>query len=244
RHRDLNAFIWQNEDLVLEAARASDKRRGHGNLSPLHGLPIVLKDNIETAHAPTTAGTPALRDHHPPKDAPVAAALFSAGAILLGKTNLHELAWGGTSNNVAFGAVHNPYNPSMIPGGSSGGNAAAIAARMCTAGLGTDTGGSIRVPSALCGTVGLRPTCVRYSTERVVPCSHTRDIVGPMARSVKDLILLDSVVTGNHSPVRPAILQGVRVGMPRGYFFDDLDSSLAPIVETALAMLRDADCVL
>jgi mandelamide amidase len=244
RHRDLNAFIWQNEDLLLEAARASDERRGHGNLGPLHGLPILLKDNIDTAHAPTTAGTPALRDHQPRADAPVAAALFSAGAILLGKTNMHELAWSITSNNAAFGAVHNPYNPSMIPGGSSGGNAAAIAARMCTVGLGTDTGGSIRIPSALCGTVGLRPTAGRYSAKGLVPYSHTRDTAGPMARSLKDLVLLDSVVTGDHSPVHPAVLQRLRVGVPRGYFYEDLDSSLAPIVETALARLREAGCVL
>jgi Asp-tRNA(Asn)/Glu-tRNA(Gln) amidotransferase A subunit family amidase len=244
KHRDLNAFIWQNEEQVLEAARSADKRRASGKLGRLHGLPILLKDNIDTAHAPTTAGTPALRNHRPRADAQVAASLFSAGAILLGKTNMHELAWSITSNNAAFGAVHNPYDPSMIPGGSSGGNGAAIAARMCTAGLGTDTGGSIRIPSALCGIAGFRPTLGRYSSKGVVPYSHTRDTVGPMARTVKDLVLLDSIVTGEHLPVAAAVLKGLRIGVPRGYFFENLDSSIAPVVETALAKLREMGSVL
>ena len=184
-------------------------------MGALHGLPILIKANIATANVPTSAGTPALRDYRPASDAPVVARLFSAGAILLGKTNMHELAYGITSNNGAFGAVHNPYNPALIPGGSSGGNGAAIAARMCPAGLGTDTGGSVRIPAALCGIVGLRPTVGRYSGAGIVPLSRTMDTAGPMARSVEDLVLLDSVITGQNAPVQPAALRGLRLGAAR-----------------------------
>jgi Asp-tRNA(Asn)/Glu-tRNA(Gln) amidotransferase A subunit family amidase len=244
KHRALNAFIWQNEEMVLEAARAADKNRRVKRLGPLHGLPILVKDNIDTANAPTTGGTPALRNHRPRADAPVLASLFSAGAIMLGKTNMHELALGITSNNGTFGAVHNPYNFALIPGGSSGGNGAAIAARMCAAGLGTDTSGSVRIPAALCGIAALRPTVGRYPGEGIVPISHTRDTAGPMARSVRDLALLDSVITGDRTPIRPTPLKGVRIGVPRGYFYDNLDSSLTPVIENALAKLRDASCVL
>jgi mandelamide amidase len=244
RHRDLNAFTWQDEDQVLAAARAADKSRRKNKRQPLHGLPILLKANIGTANAPTSAGTPALREHRPPSDAPVAAKLFSAGAILLGKTNMHEMALGITSNNEAFGAVRNPYNPALISGGSSGGNGAAIAARMCAAGLGTDTGGFVRIPAALCGILGLRPTIGRYPGKGIVPLSHTRDTAGPMARTVADLALLDSVVTGESAAVQPAALKGLRLGIPRGYFYRDMDHDLASIVESGLAAMREAGCVL
>ena len=162
KHRDLNAFIFFDGARVIDDAIAADKRRKSGKvLGPLHGLPVPIKDNIDTENAPTSAGTPALRTHRPKANAPVAQSLFSAGAILLGKTNMHELAYGITSNNADFGPVRNPYNSSLIPGGSSGGTGVAIAARMCAAGLGTDTGGSVRIPAALCGIVGLRPTVGR-----------------------------------------------------------------------------------
>jgi mandelamide amidase len=174
----------------------------------------------------------------------VVKSLFSAGAILLGKTNMHELAYGITSNNAAFGPVRNPYDRSLIPGGSSGGTGAAIAARMCAAGLGTDTGGSVRIPAALCGIVGLRPTVGRYPGRGIVPISHTRDTAGPMARSVEDLVLFDSVITGDFTPVPPASLEGARIGVPRGLFYGNLDAEMAPVIEAALAALRDAGCVL
>lgn len=164
----------------MESARAADRKRadkGPKRLGPLHGLPILVKYNIDTASAPTTAGTPALRSHRPGADAPVVASLFSAGAILLGKTNMHELAMGITSNNTAYGPVRNPYNPALIPGGSSGGNAAAIASRMCVDGLGTDTGGSVRIPAALCGITALRPTTGRYPGKGIFPISHTSTTV-------------------------------------------------------------------
>jgi Asp-tRNA(Asn)/Glu-tRNA(Gln) amidotransferase A subunit family amidase len=244
RNSALNAFIWLNRNGLLAVARASDQQRSKSPNTPLHGLPIALKDNIDTKDAPTTAGTPALRANQPRDDAPVAASLFSAGALLLGKTNMHELAFGVTSNNAAFGAVRNPYNSAMIPGGSSGGTAAAIAARMCPAGLGTDTGGSVRIPAALCGIVGLRTTAGRYSLEGVVPLSHTRDTVGPMARSVSDLVLLDTVITSASAPVQPPRLKGLRLGIPRAYFYENLDAELASVIDTGLRKLRDAGCVL
>lgn len=245
RLRDINAFIWLDETRVLEDARAADKRRRSGaKPGPLHGLPIAVKDNIDTANAPTSAGTPALRTHRPTSDAPAVKALFSADAILLGKTNMHELAYGITSNNADFGPVRNPYDRSLIAGGSSGGTGAAIAARMCSAGLGTDTGGSVRIPAALCGIVGLRPTVGRYPGKGIVPISHTRDTAGPMARSVQDLVLFDSVITGDFTPVPPASLEGTRIGVPRGLFYGHLDSEMAPVIEAALTALRDAGCVL
>jgi Asp-tRNA(Asn)/Glu-tRNA(Gln) amidotransferase A subunit family amidase len=243
RRKDLNAFIWLNEDHLMDAARTADKRRNEKSKAPLLGLPVALKDNIDTADAPTTAGTPALRGHRPSVDAPVAASLFSAGALLLGKTNMHELAFGITSNNAAFGAVHNPYNRLMIPGGSSGGTAAAVAAHLCPVGLGTDTGGSVRIPAALCGIAGLRTSAGRYSLKGVVPLSHTRDTVGPMARSVLDLVLLDSVVTDATTPVKRATLEGMRFGIPRSYFYSDLDPEVMPVIDTALNKLRDAGCI-
>src|ERR671914_2164416 len=153
----LNALISQDADQVLETARSADRlRAAGGELRPLHGLPLLLKDNINTAALPTTAGTPGLGNNRPRHDAPVAAALFRAGGILFGKANMHELALGATSNNSTFGAVRNPYDPSKIPGGSSGGNASAVAARIVPAGLGTDTGGPLWVPGAVFGGAGFR----------------------------------------------------------------------------------------
>jgi indoleacetamide hydrolase len=243
RQKDLNAFIWLNEEHLLEGARRADKARRNKQTAALLGLPVALKDSIDTANAPTTAGTPALRRHQPRADAQVAASLFSAGALLLGKTNMHELAFGITSNNAAFGAVHNPYDRSMIAGGSSGGTAAAIAGRLCPIGLGADTGGSIRIPAALCGIAGLRTSWGRYPVRGVVPLSHTRDTIGPMARSVTDLLLLDSTITGDTTPAQPAKLKGLRLGVPRGYFYENLDRDVAPVVEAALLKLRDVGCV-
>lgn len=243
--RQLNAFIFLDEAGVMDDAVAADKRRKSGTeLGPLHGLPVPIKDNIDTAKAPTSTGTPALRAHRPKANAPVAQSLFSAGAFLLGKTNMHELAYGITSNNAGFGSVRNPYNSSLIPGGSSGGTGVAIAARMCAAGLGTDTGGSVRIPAALCGIVGLRPTVGRYPGKGIVPISHTRDTAGPMARSIQDLVLFDSVITADAKPINAMALRGTRIGVPRGFFYDNLDAELAPVVESALAKLREAGCVL
>lgn len=239
--RALNAFITLEPDKVLEAARDCDRARlGKSHPGPLFGLPIPVKDSVNTREYPTTAGTPGLRHFRPAEDAPVIKALRTAGALVLGKTNLHELSWGWTSNNLAFGAVHNPYDHTRIPGGSSGGTAAAIAARMAPLGIAEDTEGSIRVPAALCGIMGLRPTTGRYSTDGCVPITPLFDQIGPHARTVADLALFDSVVANDWRPLRPMRLRGVRLGVVRDYWYTDLDPEVERITDMALKRLQEA----
>jgi Asp-tRNA(Asn)/Glu-tRNA(Gln) amidotransferase A subunit family amidase len=237
----LNAFITLEPAKVLEDARARDRERLAGTKpGPLFGLPVPVKDSVNTRDYPTTAGTPALRHFRPAEDAPVVAALRGAGALVLGKTNLHELSYGWTSNNQAFGAVRNPYDPSRIPGGSSGGTAAAIAARIAPLGIAEDTEGSIRVPAAFCGVVGFRPTTGRYSTLGCVPISPLFDQVGPLARSVGDVVLFDSVVTQTWRKLDAAQLMGTRLGVVRDYWFTDLDPEVERLTDLALAQLKEA----
>ncbi len=248
---DLHALIAIDRDGALAAARRVDAMRASGAALPLlAGLPIVVKDNINTRDLPTTGGTPALRNVRPSANAPSLQKLVDAGAIVLGKSNLHELAFGITSTNLSpfGGPVRNPYDRSRIPGGSSGGTAAAIAARVVTSGLGTDTGGSTRVPAALCGIVGLRPSVGnggaqrRYTdTNAVVPISHTRDTVGPMGRSVADVALLDAVITGT-PPARALTIAGLRIGVPAS-FWAGLDSQVAGVMAGARAALAAAGVV-
>ena len=239
--KPLNAFITLEPARVLEAAREADRRRSSGaTLGDLHGLPIPIKDSVNTRDYPTTAGTPALRGFRPREDAPVVRALLGAGAIVLGKTNIHELSFGWTSNNLAFGAVHNPYDPRRIPGGSTGGTAAAVAARMAPLGVAEDTEGSIRVPAALCGIAGFRPTTGRYPSTGVAPISALFDSVGPHARSVADLTLFDRVVTGDSTPLAPVTLRGIRLGVPRGYYYADLDPDVDRIAVDVHRKLREA----
>ena len=248
QHRDLNAFIVMNPDGALAAAAKVDAGEITGALA---GLPIVVKDNINTADMPTSAGTPALQHARPVKSAPSLQKLLDAGAIVIGKTNMHELAFGITSTNLApfAGAVKNPYDKTRIPGGSSGGTAAAVAARIVTCGLGSDTGGSTRVPAALTGTVGLRPSVGNGGAERryhdadlVVPISHTRDTVGPMGRTVADVALLDSVITGT-AMAQPEPLRGKRLGIP-ATFWSGLDRGVEAVARAACAKLADAGVVL
>ncbi|WP_424137892.1 amidase family protein [Roseomonas chloroacetimidivorans] len=245
RHRSLNAVTWINDDRALEAARSIDTRRAQGGeLPPLAGLPLIVKDNIATIGFPTSAGTPALRGAVARSNAPVMQTLLDAGALVLCKGNMHELAVGGTSSNPAFGVVRNPYDPGRIPGGSSGGVAAAIAARFCPAGLGTDTAGSVRIPAAFCGIAALRPTTAgdrrlsRYSLDGVVPLVLTLDTIGPMARSVEDVALLDATITGRPRPER-AGLRGLRLGIPRIPYWEAVDPEVSQVLEASLAQLRE-----
>ena len=242
---ELNAFIHFDADAALEAARAADKLRASGaELGPLHGLPLALKDNIDTAQFPTTGGTPGLLGNQPKADAPVFARLRAAGAYCFAKANLHELAYGITCNNGAFGPVRNPYDRDRIPGGSSGGTGAAVGARMVPAGLGSDTGGSVRIPAALCGIVGFRPSSGRYDQTGVVPISNTRDTIGPMTRTVEDAALLDGVIANGTTAPASIKLDGLRVGVPRGYFYENIDPETANVMEAALGRLADYGVVL
>jgi mandelamide amidase len=236
---ELNAFISIDRELVLESARAADRRRAEGSkLGLMHGLPVAVKDSINTKDLETTAGTKSLRSFKPKQDAPVMTALYGAGAILLGKTNLHELSYGWTSNNYYTGPVHNPYDPTRIPGGSTGGTAAAVASRMVSSGLAEDTNGSIRVPAALCGIAGLRPSTGRWPAEGVVPITGRFDTVGPHARTVADLILYDSVVTGDASRVDPGDLRGVRLAVSSEYFLSGIDDEVERVFRDALRRLQ------
>jgi Asp-tRNA(Asn)/Glu-tRNA(Gln) amidotransferase A subunit family amidase len=240
----LNAFIHHDPAQVRADARAADAARSRtSSLGALHGIPLALKDNLDTAAMATTGGTPGLRGHRPARNAVVVQKLLDAGAIVFAKTNLHELAYGITNNNAAFGAARNPYDPTRIPGASSGGVGVAVAARMAPGGIGSDTGGSVRIPAALCGIVGFRPTTGRWSQSGIVPISHTRDTAGPMTRSDADCVLLDAVVTGS-SPGAAASLKGLRLGVPRAHFWTPLDAEVARLMEDALAALKEAGAVL
>lgn len=239
--RELNAFAFLDADVVREAARAADLCRASGKpIGLLHGVPITLKDNINTAAMPTAAGTEALRGHRPRCDAPVAAALLTAGAVLFGKTGMHELAFGITSNNAAFGAIRNPYARERSPGGSSGGTGAAVAARLVPAGIGTDTGGSIRIPASMCGVAGFRPSLGRWPQAGIVPIASSRDTPGPLARSVDDLALLDGIVTGESTPPAARRPDTLRLAVPRGYFWEDVDDETHRLCDAALARIKQA----
>jgi aspartyl-tRNA(Asn)/glutamyl-tRNA(Gln) amidotransferase subunit A len=233
---ELNAYITVTADLAVAQARKAEAelfaprgRKGHRDRGPLHGIPISLKDNIYTKGIRTTAGSKILKDFVPLHDAVIWAKLQEAGAILLGKTNLHEFAYGVTTNNPHYGPTRNPFDLARIPGGSSGGSAAAVAAGLCYGSIGTDTGGSIRIPASLCGVVGVKPGIGRVSVEGVVPLSPRLDFVGPLARSIADAaLLLDPIFV--HAKKEPSLsslqkfsaksLRKLRLGLPKDFFFD------------------------
>ncbi|MBR0740266.1 indoleacetamide hydrolase [Bradyrhizobium liaoningense] len=236
---DLNAFVTLDEAGALKAAAAFDAAGDRSK--PLGGVPIVIKDNIEVAGLPCSAGTPALKDYVPQADAPVAAKLRAAGAVIIGKTSMHELAFGISGYNIAFktGAefgVRNAYDRTLIAGGSSSGTGAAIGARIVAGGLGTDTGGSVRVPGALNGCASLRPTVGRYSQEGIAPISHTRDTAGPMAATIADVELLDRVIAGGDEVV-PADLKQVRIGIVRS-MLTNLDADTEVAFHAAVAKMK------
>jgi Asp-tRNA(Asn)/Glu-tRNA(Gln) amidotransferase A subunit family amidase len=237
----LNAFISLDAEQVLAQARAADAHRAAGKpLGLLHGLPVPVKDSVNTKDYPTTGGTNALRDFRPATDAVCVTLLREAGAIVLGKTNLHELSFGWTSTNAAFGAVRNPHDPTRIPGGSSGGTAAAVAAGMAPLGVAEDTAGSIRVPAAMCGLFGFRPTTGRYPNAGVVPMTALFDQVGPHARCIDDILLFDAVMTGEPATVAPAPLEGLRLGVDRAFFFSSLDPDVAEAAAGIVGVLEAA----
>lgn len=236
-HVALNAI--QNYDAAY-LARTSAEALATNPDGALAGLPVLAKDNINTATYPTSGGTSALLDHRPATDAGVVRKIMEAGGFVGAKSGMHELAFGITSNNAVTGAIHNPADPAMIAGGSSGGTAAAVAAGIFPAGLGTDTGGSCRIPAALCGVIGFRPTTGRYDGDGIIPISHTRDTAGPIARSVRDIALLDGVLAGDTPPPHEADLKAVTLGVPRQMFFENLDPVVAHAVEAQLEILAAA----
>lgn len=242
QRRDLRTLIAQDPVRVMEEAREADRRRAAGEqLGPLHGVPVLIKDNIDVADYPTTAGTPGLEGIYPRGNAPVVQRLRDAGAIVAGKANLHELAVGGTSQNDRFGHVVNPWRADVVAGGSSGGSAVAVAARLVPAALGTDTNGSVRGPCAMNGIAGLRPSFRRYPYGGTFPGTPTRDSVGGMAPALTDVALLDAVLAGEPAPVlKPASLRGMRLGRPGGEFVTVLDDRTARVMEEAVRMLEDA----
>jgi mandelamide amidase len=238
----LNAFITLDAEGAAQKAEKLDRMRTGGVVrGPLHGVPIVVKDNIHVAGMPNTAGTPGLKNFVPVESNEVVLRLEAAGAVIIGKTNLHELAFGIASDNAGFGSVRNPYDDSLIPGGSSGGTAVAISAGIVPAGLGTDTGGSVRIPPSLTGIVGFRPSMGRYPSSAVTPISVTRDTVGLLSRTVGDLIVLDDVIVADQAPVNDIAPGEIRLGVPRGYFYQNIDSEAAVVIEATLARLADAN---
>jgi indoleacetamide hydrolase len=243
---DLNAFRTLDREMLLEAARGADKRRKAGDvLGRLHGLPIPVKDSVNTRDFPTSNGTRALRDFRPKQNAAVLELLLTEGAIVMGKTNLHELSYGWTSNNETFGSVHNPHDRSRIPGGSSGGSAAAVAARIAPLAIGEDTFGSIRVPATCCGLAGLRPTFSRYPDQGIMALTDNKfDQVGPLARAVADLILFDRVATGDETTPTATPLRGVRIGLSYDHLLSGLDPQVERVVTEAFGKLREAGATL
>ncbi len=243
----LNAFITVASESALAEARAAERELLRGRRrGALHGIPIALKDNIYTRNLRTTMGSLILRDFVPSEDATVVRKLRRAGAIVLGKTNLHEFAYGVTSENPHYGPVRNPWKTDRISGGSSGGSAVAVAAGLCAAAIGSDTGGSIRIPSGLCGVVGFKPTFGRVSVHGVFPLAASFDHVGPIARSAVDAALILECIAGR-DPLDPTSLarseksfrstlnrKRVRLGRPKEHFWVNMDSEVRRITETAV----------
>ena len=250
----LNSFITILRDRAMNDAREQEQAIVSGNyLGPLHGIPIGIKDNIATAGIRTTLGSKVLADHVPDEDAHVVTLCRQAGAIILGKENLEEFAAGATSNNPHYGAVHNPWKLDRIPGGSSGGGGANVAAGVTFASLGTDLGGSVRIPGALCGVVGLKQTFGRVSERGLMVTSFNGDHIGPMTRSARDAALVLQAIAG-YDPLDPSTvpvpvadysdgldrgLQGLRMGIPTDHFFDLLQPEVASAVERAIASLEE-----
>ena len=249
----LNTYITVAAELALRQAKkaqaelfAARGRKGHRDRGPLHGIPISLKDNIYTAGIRTTAGSSILKDFVPQHDAQVVVMLKEAGAVILGKTNLHEFAYGVTTNNPHYGPTRNPWDPSRIPGGSSGGSAAAVASGLCYGSIGTDTGGSVRIPASLCGIVGLKPTLGQVSGAGIIPLSTTLDCTGPLARSTRDASILLRAVGGLGTPRHtdwstPKFsrkLKKIRLGLPKEFFFDLVSAEVQSSFDSTLRDLR------
>jgi aspartyl-tRNA(Asn)/glutamyl-tRNA(Gln) amidotransferase subunit A len=252
---ELNAFITVTAESAIDRAREIDGARAGGeDCGELAGIPVALKDLFHVRGVHTTGGSKAFAGPVADFDSAVTEKLTAAGAVLIGKTGLHECAYGITNNNPHFGAVHNPWDTTRIPGGSSGGSAAAVAAGMVFAAMGTDTGGSIRIPSSYCGTVGLKPTFGRVSKFGVMPLGFSLDHMGPLTRTVRDAALLLQAIAGTDSrddtssrrpveaymPPVDASLKGLRIGWPVNFFFDRVQPDVASAVGRAGRLAEDS----
>jgi aspartyl-tRNA(Asn)/glutamyl-tRNA(Gln) amidotransferase subunit A len=249
----INAFISVQADQALEVAKGAETQIGAGYyLGPLHGIPVGLKDNVSVRGIATTAGSKVLEKNIAEEDATVAARLKQSGALLIGRLNMHEFAWGGTSDNPHYGPVRNPWNTERFPAGSSGGSGAAVAAREVPGALGSDTGGSIRLPSAINGVVGIRPTIGRVSNYNVIPLAWSMDTVGPITRTVADNALMFNALAG-HDPKdegtsRVSVddytarldlgARGIRIGIVSDYFFTHLQPDVHDAVKAAIETLE------
>jgi len=235
----LNAFITVTGDIALAQARQAEAEVMAGNWrGPLHGIPIGLKDLLDTAGVRTTAASNQFRDRIPVEDATLVRQLKAAGAVMVGKLNLHEFAFGVSGIVSAFGPTKNPWNPERSTGGSSSGSAAAVGAGMCVASIGTDTAGSIRCPSALCGIVGHRPSAGTLSAEGIVPLSRSFDTAGPMTATAYDAVILLQALAGSPYRVSPGdSASALKIGVARKGFFEDLQSDVESCIEDALAII-------
>jgi aspartyl-tRNA(Asn)/glutamyl-tRNA(Gln) amidotransferase subunit A len=234
----LNAFITVTADAARARASAMDAELSHGlDRGPLHGIPIAHKDLVYTKGVRTTGGSKIFMDFVPDHDADIALSLDRAGTVMVGKTNLHEFAYGITSTNPHFGAVRNPWDTDRIPGGSSGGSGAAVAAGILPFATGTDTGGSIRIPASFCGVTGLKPTFGLISKRGVMPLGWTMDHMGPITKTVRDAAVSFHAMAGvanGYVPPNNADIRGLRIGLPVNYYFDALDLEVAESVRTAI----------
>jgi aspartyl-tRNA(Asn)/glutamyl-tRNA(Gln) amidotransferase subunit A len=255
----LRAFITVTAEQALEQARQADRELAMGqDRGPFHGVPVALKDLFYTKGVPTTAGSKVYQNFLPEYNATVVEKLLAAGAVLLGKLNMHEFAYGITSANPHFGAVRNPWNPRHSPGGSSGGSAAAVATHMVFMAMGTDTGGSIRIPASFCGTVGLKPTYGRVSRFGVLPLGFSQDHMGPLTRSVRDAAFALNAIAGydprdptssrrpvvDYVPGEDCSIRGVRIGFPDSFFFERLHEDVESAVRGAIARAQSLGAVI
>ncbi len=249
---DIKSYLTITDEWALEQAAAADKRRAQGEDSPLLGVPVAVKDIISTEGIPTTAGSKILEGFVPPYDAFVVQQLKEAGAVILGKTNTDEFAMGSSTENSAYFVTRNPWDQTRVPGGSSGGSAAAVSAQMAYAALGTDTGGSVRQPASFCGVVGLRPTYGRVSRWGVIAFASSLDQVGTFGRTVADTAALFQVVAGydprdstsldvpvpDYEAALTGDIKGLRVGVPKEYFIEGIDGEVETAVRAAIAQLE------
>ena len=253
----VHAFVTVDAEGALKAAAEADARRAQGEVGALLGMPLAIKDNLSTRGLRTTCSSKMLEPYVPPFDATVVARLRAAGAVFLGKTNLDEFAMGSSTENSAFGPTHNPWDLARVPGGSSGGSAAAVAAGFGFGALGSDTGGSIRQPASLCGVVGLKPTYGRVSRYGLIAFASSLDQVGPMARTVADAAALSQCIDGHDAMDSTSVdqavpdytaalgrgVKGLRVGLPKEYFVDGMDPQVAASVRAAVKSLESQGAV-